>query len=224
MDQQKKKDSTSKADNKVQRVRKVIDAHVTDEELLGFIQNDKIVLHFDEKSFKEAPSEIIRAMSHEQTRDYFIAKGHHAALEEQKRKEREGWEGLEIRELRPFQKLDGGAGDIMREHTEKYSNRVEGKGKMHVAFKRPDEVDAAERDGYKYQEVTTKRDGKTELVTMTIPEERFQEHISAVGKDSRDRIRRVGVRDKKGHIQFNRKIDREKEMFDRRDTRSFGDE
>ena len=58
---------------------------------------------------------------------------------------------------------------------------------MHWAPKRPDEVDEAEKEGYVRMGTLTSMNGEAELVGMAIPEERYQEHLRAVGELSRER-------------------------------------
>jgi hypothetical protein len=55
---------------------------------------------------------------------------------------------------------------------------------MHWAPKRPDEVDEAEKEGYKKTGTLTSINGAPELIGMMIPEERYQEHIHAVAQIS----------------------------------------
>jgi hypothetical protein len=157
----------------------------TDEEILALEAKD-YQLRFSEKDFRELSEEVISELSNANTRDYFICKGAHDALEKSK-KAHKGFEGLSIEDP-----LRGKPRNILR------SSGIP-KG-WHSCWKRPDEVEECLSLGYKYvpDEVLTpgasrvsssrvikRKDGTDDLVLMMVPEKLFHQHLEANALQSR---------------------------------------
>ena len=147
---------------------------------------------FDGEDFLELDEKTIEVLSNENSRNYFIAKGVHSALEKNKKRAADGFKDLQI--LDP---LGGSAVNKL-----KVSNKD---GKRHFCWKRPDELSECEELGYKKvtnedASVTTQgatgvsssrilktKDGKDDLVLMEIPTRVYEQSIHAVSMKSKQR-------------------------------------
>lgn len=147
---------------------------------------------FDGEDFLALDEKTIEVLSNENSRNYFIAKGVHSALEKNKKRAADGFKDLQI--LDP---LGGSAVNKL-----KVSNKD---GKRHFCWKRPDELSECEELGYKKvtnedASVTTQgatgvsssrilktKDGKDDLVLMEIPTRVYEQSIHAVSMKSKQR-------------------------------------
>lgn len=171
--------------------KKVIDitSRHSDEEVIA-LEERGYRLRFSERDFRDLPETVLEALSHENQRDYWIAKGAAKALAKNAQRKADGFEGLEIPvdplRAKPSRKL-----------------RMEGVPKgWYGTWKRPDEVEAAKELGYVLVPSSVKtpgagsaatsrtiaaKDGKDDLVAMMIPLKLHEQHLQANALLSRRR-------------------------------------
>lgn len=146
-------------------------------------------LLFNEDSMVFLKDSELERLSLSNKRNYFLAEG---AYQRQARVGKR--EGPRIEVLHP---LDA------QPHLKLRNKAAKGE---HICFKDPREVPGAEEVGYKIvtdgkkvpgtrddgtgKRVIKRQDGTVDLVAMSIPERRYQEHMIAVGEKSRNRIKR----------------------------------
>jgi hypothetical protein len=149
-------------------------------------------LRFSYEKFLELSDEVEKELFRENAQDYFFAKGLWKQVEDQKKR------GVRPEPGSPKIEILGGSA----------SGRVAFKNKqpgMHYSAKRPDEIYEALEAGYQPCDSSDpvrfgdsgaggikaihNRKGEKELIAVKISEERFQNHLKAVGEESRQRIR-----------------------------------
>jgi hypothetical protein len=163
-------------------------AYTTDEEILKY-EEDGCIIKFDDVSFREIPEKVIEKLSYVNRQNYWVSKGANMAVKRHEKRVDEGFGDIQI-----VDPLGGKASN-------KLDTRNVPKG-THVCWKRPDEVDECKDKGYQLvknddkirtpgatatstSRVIKGRDGKDDLVLMSIPERTFNQHLEAVAFESR---------------------------------------
>lgn len=162
---------------------------MTDKEILA-LDNEGARLQFEADTLVERPEDVLRKLSHENARDYFLALGEKRARDKGKQVPQSETGRVEYVRS-PFEGLS-----FKRMETRKEPG-------WHYFWSDPRELEGRKALGYQVVEdhaaapnadhaSSTNRlmtdDGKTDLVLMRVPEPLYQQHIKAMSDQSRARI------------------------------------
>lgn len=167
--------------NKVEKVEKVVVSVEMEKHTVIEYDRKGYDLVFDIDPLKVLPDAVYHDLSHKNQLQYTIAQ--QAARELQRKREHNDG------------RIENGPKIITKLRTGQASqkiNKIKDDSYFHRYWAAPHEVDECIEEGYAriQGESEIKRDGKTELIPMQIPVERYEQHLKDTAKESRDRIRR----------------------------------
>ncbi len=174
----------------VQRIVKTVRmASSMEDEYILSLEKKGVKMIFDGEDFRILPDEIVKELSFENQRNYFVAQGVSKQIAKSKARKDAGFGDIQI-----IDPLKG-------KPVSKLEVRNQQKG-MHYCWKRPDEIEGCKQLGYEMAEAEAKtkgasrassshvivdKQGKDDLVLMKIPERVFQQHLQANALESRRR-------------------------------------
>ena len=130
-----------------------------------------VKLRFSVENFLELPDDIVKDLSFENARNYFITYGLHRSYEKQKKSG-----GPRVKVEQPM------SWDDQR-------LKVDAPKGIHVTFQPPEMVEQFERIGYVKKGTRTSIQGQPELIEMHISEKKYREMLRYNERLSRQRLR-----------------------------------
>lgn len=197
----KKEETLAKSDEEV-----LVTLETSEAKVLKYNQEGK-VLRFDAEHFKVLPDEIVRDLSHDNTRNYFVMYNQHLAIEKEKKEGNFGKPRIHAESLQIIDPLGGHAGAKL---SFKVKDTQEGKDfekKYHVYAAAAWEVEDRKDLGYEIlsnddpvvtrgnstssESRVIRNKNEDELVWMKVDKRKYEQHIEASAAKSRAIVRGV---------------------------------